>query len=149
MIKLINHQKREEHERELQASISPSIFHQISTSTPPWTRNWKRKRKNLRETREREVSWQSIRLNLKLRCLQTWRTHRFIGQNFVTVRSFRSTVTMERSIVDRFENIVAVRSRWTVQMWSLEKRYKTPSISPLRSWSNGRDASRTIKSRPL
>ena len=34
--------------------------------------------------------------------------HRFIGQNFVTVRSFRSTVTMERSIVDRFENIVVV-----------------------------------------
>ena len=40
-------------------SISPSILHQISTSTPPWMRKWKRKRKNSREMSEsvsRQVS---------------------------------------------------------------------------------------------
>ena len=39
VIKLINHRKRQDRHAELQASISPSIFHQISTSTTPWMRN--------------------------------------------------------------------------------------------------------------
>ena len=38
-IKPINREEHQERHAELQASISPSIFHQISTSTPPWTRN--------------------------------------------------------------------------------------------------------------
>ena len=34
VIKLLNHKKREERERDVQVAISPSIFHQIFTSTP-------------------------------------------------------------------------------------------------------------------
>ena len=41
-------------------------------------------------------------------------------------RSKRSTVTMEQSTVDRFENIMAVGSRWTVRMKRLRCVYKTP-----------------------
>ena len=38
-IKPINREEHQDRHAELQASISPSIFHQISTSTPPWMRN--------------------------------------------------------------------------------------------------------------
>ena len=39
VIKRFNHRKYQERERDVQVAISPSIFHQISTSTPHWTRN--------------------------------------------------------------------------------------------------------------
>ena len=38
-IKPLNHEEHEERDRWIQAAISPSILHQISTSTPPWMRN--------------------------------------------------------------------------------------------------------------
>ena len=103
VIKLLNHRKREERERDVQVAISPSIFHQISTSTPPWMRNIKRKKKNSREMREREVSRQSILLKSHSDALERRRTSLYIWLLIVTVRSKRSTVTMKRSIVDRFD----------------------------------------------
>ena len=48
--------------------------------------------------------------------LELGRTDRFIGVLGVTVQSKRSTVTMERSILDRFKHVVAIRSRRTVWM---------------------------------
>ena len=38
-IRPINREEHQDRHAELQASISPSIFHQISTSTPLWIRN--------------------------------------------------------------------------------------------------------------
>ena len=53
---------------------------------------------------------------------------------------------MEQSIVDRFEKVVAVQSRWTVQMRSEEMRYKMTWFAPLGLRSDGRDALIEIKS---
>ena len=39
-IKMINCRKREERNVETQASISPSLLNQISSSCPPWMRKW-------------------------------------------------------------------------------------------------------------
>ena len=55
VINPINREEPQERLDEFQAAISSSILHQISTSTPPWTRNWKRKRKNSRETSKEGV----------------------------------------------------------------------------------------------
>ena len=44
------------------------------------------------------------------------RTCLFIVHLGITVQSKLSTVAMKRSTMDRFENIMAVRSRWTVWM---------------------------------
>ena len=38
-IKPLNLQKREERDVDIQASISPSLLNQISSSCPPWMRN--------------------------------------------------------------------------------------------------------------
>ena len=88
----------------------------------------------------------SIRLISNSNGLNIETTDRFIGFLGVTVRSKWSTVTMERSIMDRFKKVVAVSSRWTVQMRSNEMRYKTPWFAPLGSWLDGRDALLEIKS---
>ena len=39
-IKPLNRRKREERDVEIQASISPSLLNQISTSSAPWMRKW-------------------------------------------------------------------------------------------------------------
>ena len=148
MIKPINCGENQERLDELQAAISHSILNQISISTTPRTRKLKRKRKNSRETGKEGV----LTVNLIDSCLDVLERRRtcvYIGRKIVTVRSFRSTVTMKRSTMDRFENIVAVRSRWTVQIFSSERRYKTPLISSLRSQSNGRDLIHAERSQPL
>ena len=104
MIKLIYHRKRQDRHAELQASISPSIFHQISTSTPPWMRNRKRRRKKSRETRG-SVSMQVNLIEIQLEYIERRRTSLFKRNLGVTVRPFWSTVTMKRS-------------RWTVSVKS-------------------------------
>ena len=93
-----------------------------------------------REIREGRCLNRSIWLISNSNALQIGRTCLFIGHLGVTVRSKQSTVMMERSTVDRFKNIVAVGSRWTVRMKRLRCVYKTPWIAPLGSWSDGRDA---------
>ena len=101
-----------------------------------------------RETRE-EVS-RPINLCISnSNALEFGKTHRFIVHLGVTVRSKRSTVTMKRSTMDRFENIVAVGSQSTVWMCSDEMRYKTSLISAVRSRSDALDDPRVMKSRPL
>ena len=39
-IKPLNRKKCEERDVEIQASISPSLLNQISSSCPPWMRKW-------------------------------------------------------------------------------------------------------------
>ena len=58
----------------------------------------------------KEVSKHINLVDFKLECLEHRRTTLFIQILGVTVRSKRSTVTMERSIVDHFENVAAVGS---------------------------------------
>ena len=60
-----------------------------------------------RETRG-EVAKQINCFDFQLECLEHQRTPLFIHILGVTVRSKRSTVTMKRSTVDRFENVAAV-----------------------------------------
>ena len=62
-----------------------------------------------RETRG-EVSRQSNFLTSNSNALEHRRTSCFIVHLGVTVRSKRSMVTMERSMMDRFKNIVAIGS---------------------------------------
>ena len=72
---------------EIQASISPSLLNQIS---------------------RKEVSKQ---INLLISNSNAYKSEEhalFIGYLGVTVRSRRSMVTMERSIVDHFKNVTAV-----------------------------------------
>ena len=52
-IKPLNREEHEERDRWIQAAISPSILHQILTSTPPWMRKSERKRMESREMREK------------------------------------------------------------------------------------------------
>ena len=56
----------------------------------------------------REVSKQINLLDFNFECLEHRRTPLFIQILGVTVRSKRSTVMMERSIVDRFKNVATV-----------------------------------------
>ena len=70
MIKPLNHQKREERDRGIQAAISPSFLHQILTSNPPWMRKWERKRMESRDSRG-EVSKQINCFDFQLECLQS------------------------------------------------------------------------------
>ena len=93
-----------------------------------------------RETQEGRCLNRSIALISNSTALQIRRTCLFIGHLGVTVRSKRSTVMMERSTVDRFKNIVAVGSWWTVWMKRLRCVYKMPRIAPLGSRSDGCDA---------
>ena len=53
------------------------------------------------------------------------------------------------SIVDHFEHIAAVRSLMKRSDEAVQMRYKMHSIAPLKLRSNGRGASRAIKSEPL
>ena len=92
-----------------------------------------------REKREGRCLDISIALISNLNDLQIERTPCFIGHLGITIQSKRSTVTMERSIVDRFKNFVIVGSRWTVQMKRLRCVYKMPSIASLESRSDGPD----------
>ena len=73
-----------------------------------------------------EVSRQINFLISNSNALEHRRTSCFIVHLGVTIRSKRSTVTMKRSTMDHFENIVIVGSRSTVWMHSDEMRYKTP-----------------------
>ena len=56
-IKPLNRLKQEEHDVEIQASISLNLLNQISSSCPPWMRNLVEKKLELRDLR-REVSKQ-------------------------------------------------------------------------------------------
>ena len=93
-----------------------------------------------REKRERRCLNRSIALISNSNALQIGRTSCFIGHLGVIVRSKRSTVTMKRSTVDRFKNIVADRSRSTIWMRSDEMRYKMHVISLLGSRFDGPDS---------
>ena len=80
---------------------------------------------------EREVSWQSIRLNLKLGCLESWRRCPFIGLHFVTVRSLDERLWWNGS-----SRTVTVKSwssdpRWRAQMLHLIGIIKTPESRSL------------------
>ena len=79
----------------------------------------------LRETRgEERCLNRLIALISNSNALEHRRTPLFIHILGVTVRSKRSTVTMKRSIVDRFENIAAVRSSMEGLDDLVDKRYK-------------------------
>ena len=56
-IKPLNHRKQEEHNVEIQASISLNLLNQISSSCPPWMQNLVEKKLESRDLR-REVSKQ-------------------------------------------------------------------------------------------
>ena len=141
LIKPINRRKSRRTPSRVQAAISTDLHDEILISRAPEVWNWRYNTLSSREMRG-EVSRQ-------LECLELWRTHHFIGFLGVTVWSKRSTVRMERSIVDRFEKVVAVRSRWTVHMRSDEMHYKTPWFVSLGSRSDSRDALLEIKLWPL
>ena len=96
-----------------------------------------------------EVSRQINLLISNLNALEFGRTHRFIVDLGVTVRSKRSTLTMKRSILDRFEYVVSVGSPMEGPDDSFEMRFKTLCIAPLRSRSSGRDELPTVSSQPL
>ena len=76
-------------------------------------------------------------------------TPRFIHIFGVIVQSKQSTVTMKRSTMDRFENIVAFGSWMECLDAIVEMRYKTRLIAPLGSRSGGRDALLAVSSRLL
>ena len=78
-----------------------------------------------RETREGRCLNISIGLIFILNALESERTSLFIQVLGVTVQSKRSTVTMKRSIVDRFDYIAAVGSLMEHPDEAVEKRYKT------------------------
>ena len=101
-----------------------------------------------RETRG-EVSRQINLLISYSNALQFGRTDRFIVHLGVTVRSKRWTVTMKRSIVDRFEYIASVGSPMEGLDGPFEMRFKTLCIAPLRLRSGSRDEFPTVSSRPL
>ena len=67
-----------------------------------------RERGRTREKQEREVSRQSILLNSHSDAYKTWRTSLFIGGLIVTVRSKRSTVTINGSRWTVFQNVAIV-----------------------------------------
>ena len=92
-----------------------------------------------RDVREGRCLNRSIFLISNSNLLQIRRTPCFIGHLGVTVRSKRSTVTMERSIMDRFRNVAAVGSEMERQDELFEIHYKTHEIASLRSRSDGRD----------
>ena len=64
-----------------------------------------------RNERERGVSRQSIRLKSQLGCFRTTKNMSFIGGLIVTVRSKRSTVTINGPSWTVFGNVASVRSR--------------------------------------
>ena len=78
-----------------------------------------------RETRG-EVSRQINLLISNSNALESGRTLSFIVHLGVTVRSKRSTVMMERSIVDRLEYIASVESLMEGPDDPLDMRFKTP-----------------------
>ena len=89
--------------------------------------------------------WVSKQINLdwfQLGCLQTWRTHRFIGKNFVTVRSKRSTVTINGPWWTVFGNIVIVGLWMEGSDAPVDRRYKNAWIPFVGSRSNGPDVIR-------
>ena len=102
-----------------------------------------------RETREGRCLNRSIGLISISNALEIRRTYLFIQVLGGTVRSKRSTVTMKRSIVNCFDYIAAVGSLMKRSDEAVEMRYKTHSIAPLESRSDGLDASRAIRSQPL
>ena len=79
----------------------------------------------LRETRG-EVSRQINCFDFQLECLEYRRACLFIIYLGVTVRSKRSTVTMERSIMDRFKYITSVGSLMEGPDDPFYMRFKTP-----------------------
>ena len=101
-----------------------------------------------RETRG-EVSRQINFLISNSNALQFGRTSCFIVHLGVAVRSKRSMVTIERSIMDRFEYVASVGSPMEGPDDPFEMRFKTLSIAPLRSRSGGRDELPTVSSQLL
>ena len=88
-------------------------------------------------------------LDFKLECLQIGRTcliYRLFGRNRLI-----EMIDSYDGMVYRgpFENVVAVGSRWTVQMKSWDMRYKNALIVAVGSRSNASDAFRAIRSKPL
>ena len=73
----------------------------------------------------------SIGLISNLNALQIARTCLFIGYLGVTIRLKWSTVTMERSIVDRFKNVAAVGSWMEHPDEAFDMQYKMPWSHPL------------------
>ena len=101
------------------------------------------------EKREGRCLDKSICLISNSNALERRKTLSFIVHLGVPVRSKRSTVTMKRSIVDRFEKVAAVRSGWTVWMIRADDRYKTRPFATVGSWSDDHDAPRKIESGSL
>ena len=118
MIKPINHEEHQERLDENQAAISHNLLHQISILRAPCMRKWKRNTMESRETRGK-VSRQLNYIEFQLGCLQMLNNKSFIGLLIVTVRSFRSTVTMKcpRWIVSEISRSSDLR--WRVQMCRL------------------------------
>ena len=91
-------------------------------------------------------TWEERHLNRSIglisisNALKIGRTSLFIQVLSVTVWSKWSTVTMKCSIVDRFDYIAAVGSLIKLSDEAVEMRYKTHSIAPLESRSDGPDA---------
>ena len=102
----------------------------------------------LRET-SGEVYRQINLLISNSNALEFGRTFCFIVHLGVTVRSKRSTVTMERSIVDRFKYVASVGSPMEGPDDPFEMHFKTLCIAPLQSRSGGRDELPTVSSQPL
>ena len=106
-------------------------------------RGWNRK------TREGRCLNRSIGLISNSNALQIGGTSLFLGYLGVTVRSKRSTVTMKRSIMDRFDYVAVVGSLMESPDEAVEMHFKTHSITPLESRSDSRDVSCAIKSKLL
>ena len=75
-----------------------------------------------------EASKQINCFDFPLECLEHRRTPLFIQLLGVTIRLKRSTITMERSIVDHFENIAAVGSSKEGPDDPVDKHYKNTWI---------------------
>ena len=99
----------------------------------------------LREMRG-EVYRQINLLISNLNALEFRRTSCFIVHLGVTVRSKRSTVTMERSIVECFKYVASLGSPMEGPDDPFEMRFKTLCIAPLRSRSGDRDELPTVSS---
>ena len=69
----------------------------------------------------KEINW----FDFELECLEHRRTPLIIQILGVTIQSKWSIVTMEWSIVERFENVATVGSEMERQYESFEMRYKT------------------------
>ena len=78
------------------------------------------------ETPEGRYLKKSIGLIFNSNALQIGITCLFIGYLGVTVRSKRSTVTMKRSIVNRFDYVAAIRSLMERLDEAVDIHYKTP-----------------------